>query len=178
MQLEMKSRCERCGKNLLPTQEAFICSYECTFCSSCAAHAKGSCSHCGGELVRRPRRVVPSLDQEIRETEPLTSERRWLIWLVSFGVWAVIAVLGTVTITGFYRSNGRGIGFVDTLGLECSQILPYPPLTPFVFAFATRYPIPRHNWIRQPILYLLGVQLFSLPPVNLREITHYGYSVP
>ena len=35
---------------------ARICSYECTFCASCADTMAGVCPNCGGELVRRPKR--------------------------------------------------------------------------------------------------------------------------
>ena len=37
---------------------AFICSYECTFCATCANALNGICPNCHGELVRRPRRDV------------------------------------------------------------------------------------------------------------------------
>lgn len=60
MALEMKARCEKCGEALAPEAEAFICSYECTFCSECAARMGHSCQNCGGELVLRPRRKRPS----------------------------------------------------------------------------------------------------------------------
>jgi hypothetical protein len=33
---------------------AYICSYECTFCSNCGTHMHFVCPNCGGELVRRP----------------------------------------------------------------------------------------------------------------------------
>jgi hypothetical protein len=56
MALEMRSVCERCGGALAQGGEAFICSYECTFCSACAGEMKSVCSNCGGELVERPRR--------------------------------------------------------------------------------------------------------------------------
>jgi len=36
---------------------ARICSYECTFCASCAAEMNDACPNCGGELVTRPRRA-------------------------------------------------------------------------------------------------------------------------
>src|SRR5688572_1791621 len=36
MGLEMKSTCERCQAALAHGDEAFICSYECTFCPSCS----------------------------------------------------------------------------------------------------------------------------------------------
>jgi hypothetical protein len=59
MALLMKSECERCNAPLpLDTAQARICSYECTFCASCADGALGGgCPNCGGELQPRPRRV-------------------------------------------------------------------------------------------------------------------------
>jgi hypothetical protein len=56
MALRMKSACERCTESLPEQAEAFICSYECTFCSDCAVRMSLRCPNCGGELVRRPRR--------------------------------------------------------------------------------------------------------------------------
>lgn len=54
MALEMKTACERCGTSLLPEGEAWICSYECSFCAACAEHMSQRCPNCGGELVKRP----------------------------------------------------------------------------------------------------------------------------
>jgi len=56
MALEMRGRCERCGAALKPDDDAFICSYECTFCTACAGEMAQACPNCGGELVKRPRR--------------------------------------------------------------------------------------------------------------------------
>ena len=36
---------------------AYICSYESTFCATCANALNGVCPDCAGELVRRPRRM-------------------------------------------------------------------------------------------------------------------------
>ena len=58
MALELKQACEGCGAELAADGEAYICSYECTFCSGCAAELDGVCRNCGGELVPRPRRVA------------------------------------------------------------------------------------------------------------------------
>jgi hypothetical protein len=58
MALEMKADCEKCGANLAATAEAYICSYECTFCKTCATDMAHACPNCGGELVRRPKREV------------------------------------------------------------------------------------------------------------------------
>ncbi len=57
MALEMRSVCERCGSELTNDGAAFICSYECTFCESCASAMSHTCPNCGGELVGRPRRL-------------------------------------------------------------------------------------------------------------------------
>jgi hypothetical protein len=60
MALEMRNACEQCGVELPPDDgRARICSWECTFCSLCAAEAGHVCPNCGGELVPRPRRVAP-----------------------------------------------------------------------------------------------------------------------
>jgi hypothetical protein len=53
MSLEMRAECERCTAALTHEGVAFICSYECTFCTDAMDHI---CPNCGGELVRRPRR--------------------------------------------------------------------------------------------------------------------------
>ncbi|MGG1661175.1 DUF1272 domain-containing protein [Brevibacillus sp. NRS-1366] len=56
--LEMRDRCEKCQKQVEPNQEAYICSYECTFCKDCTNEMNATCPNCTGELVRRPRRKV------------------------------------------------------------------------------------------------------------------------
>ncbi|MGH9556105.1 MAG: DUF1272 domain-containing protein [Terriglobales bacterium] len=52
----MRTSCEKCGASLAPEGEALICSYECTFCATCAKAMNCVCPNCGGELVQRPRR--------------------------------------------------------------------------------------------------------------------------
>jgi hypothetical protein len=59
MSLEMRAECERCGTTLTDESPATICSYECTFCTSCAYEMDHFCPNCGGELVARPRRRPP-----------------------------------------------------------------------------------------------------------------------
>ena len=58
MALAMKPACERCGNGLAMDREVYICSYECTFCPTCAEALASHCPNCGGELVARPRRNV------------------------------------------------------------------------------------------------------------------------
>jgi hypothetical protein len=61
--LLLKPGCECCDKDLPPeSTEARICSFECTFCVSCAEGVLGGrCPNCGGELVARPRRPAGKL---------------------------------------------------------------------------------------------------------------------
>lgn len=61
--LELRPNCECCDKDLPPASEdARICSFECTFCISCAdSKLDGICPNCGGELVSRPRRPAGKL---------------------------------------------------------------------------------------------------------------------
>lgn len=54
--LAMKANCERCQAHLVSDSDAAICSFECTYCSSCAQALLGVCKNCGGELQKRPRR--------------------------------------------------------------------------------------------------------------------------
>jgi uncharacterized protein len=57
--LQMKPVCERCDLGLAMDGDAWICSFECTFCAPCAETMERRCPNCGGELVARPRRDVP-----------------------------------------------------------------------------------------------------------------------
>ena len=54
--LQMKAHCELCETSLPLGGEAFICSFECTFCAGCSAEMAGICPNCGGELCHRPKR--------------------------------------------------------------------------------------------------------------------------
>ena len=57
MALEMRESCERCESDLDWDVEAYICSYECTFCHDCASDMNHICPNCSGELLRRPQRT-------------------------------------------------------------------------------------------------------------------------
>lgn len=57
MALEMRERCEKCDRALGVDAEAFVCSYECTFCPDCTAAMSGVCPNCKGELLKRPKRA-------------------------------------------------------------------------------------------------------------------------
>ncbi|WP_345551700.1 DUF1272 domain-containing protein [Microbulbifer aestuariivivens] len=53
----MKSTCERCRAALTLSEQAYICSYECTFCPDCTEALSQRCPNCQGDLVLRPPRT-------------------------------------------------------------------------------------------------------------------------
>ena len=61
--LDLRPCCECCGADLAPdAADAFICSFECTFCRSCRdGPLNGRCPNCGGELQPRPARPTAAL---------------------------------------------------------------------------------------------------------------------
>ena len=62
MSLEMRAVCEKCNAGLPHESEAYICSFECTFCVSCAdGDLAGRCPNCGGVLQTRPTREAKLL---------------------------------------------------------------------------------------------------------------------
>ncbi|MFI7603526.1 DUF1272 domain-containing protein [Micromonospora sp. NPDC049366] len=54
----MKRQCERCDSPLPAGADAYICSYECTYCPRCTDEISARCPNCAGELARRPRRTT------------------------------------------------------------------------------------------------------------------------
>lgn len=69
--LQLRPNCECCDKDLpLDAADARICSFECTFCATCAdGTLAGKCPNCGGELVPRPRRPAAKLIDHPASTE-------------------------------------------------------------------------------------------------------------
>lgn len=61
--LELRPSCECCDIDLPgDSKDALICSFECTYCRTCAEQTlKGKCPNCGGELQPRPARVGEKL---------------------------------------------------------------------------------------------------------------------
>ena len=82
MMLKLHPNCESCDKDLPPESiEANICSYECTFCSSCVNNIlKNVCPNCGGGFVTRPirpkieHRAGVSLDKQPASTIRIHSQ--------------------------------------------------------------------------------------------------------
>ena len=61
--LEIRLNCENCDKPLPnESSEAFICSYECTFCKDCVELTlMNVCPNCGGGFEKRPSRPKDDL---------------------------------------------------------------------------------------------------------------------
>lgn len=61
--LEIRLSCENCGKLLSnESDEAMICSYECTFCKDCVDTILiNVCPNCGGGFEKRPTRPSKQL---------------------------------------------------------------------------------------------------------------------
>lgn len=81
MALELRPNCECCDRDLPPAAEAYICTFECTFCPDCTKHTfKHVCPNCGGNLVLRPIRPVaklannPPSNVRVRRAQPCASK--------------------------------------------------------------------------------------------------------
>lgn len=63
--LELKPICENCGQSLPnDSNEAMICSFECTFCKDCVQNILFNvCPNCGGGLEKRPSRPKALLEK-------------------------------------------------------------------------------------------------------------------
>lgn len=171
----MKTNCEACGLALPAEQTAYVCSYECTFCPVCTSNMHGICLHCGGELVRRPRRNAPLKEEATNGAAPGTV-RPWIIWVTSFGVWTFVALAYALTVHELYRSTSMSsTPFLSVLALQCSQVLIYIPLTPFVFNLASRFQLQRSNWARNSMILLAGGLVFTVIQVAVRGISPYAY---
>ena len=69
--LQLRPNCECCDRDLPPdSPDAVMCSFECTFCRTCAETVLGGrCPNCTGELVRRPIRPQEKLAKFPASTE-------------------------------------------------------------------------------------------------------------
>ena len=77
--LELRPICENCACELPPdSDEARICSYECTFCRLCVdAVLMNVCPNCGGGFVPRPVRPATARRSGVSlQHQRATSERK------------------------------------------------------------------------------------------------------
>lgn len=63
--LEIRPSCEHCNKPLPPdSNEAMICTFECTFCMACVEEVlQKVCPNCEGNLTKRPIRPSELLEK-------------------------------------------------------------------------------------------------------------------
>lgn len=63
--LEIKPSCENCNKSLpFDSEEAMICTFECTFCITCVEDVLLEvCPNCGGNFEKRSIRPKELLDK-------------------------------------------------------------------------------------------------------------------
>ncbi|GAA4271750.1 DUF1272 domain-containing protein [Aquimarina gracilis] len=71
--LEIRPTCENCNKALSnDSDDAMICSFECTFCKDCVDTVLNNvCPNCGGGFEKRPTRPVNCLTGNCVEKYPL-----------------------------------------------------------------------------------------------------------
>jgi uncharacterized protein len=56
-----KDKCEKCGKAVPREADALCCSFQCTFCPTCAAGYNHVCPNCSGELTARFADAAPQV---------------------------------------------------------------------------------------------------------------------
>jgi len=63
--LEIRPSCENCNKSLpYDSEEAMICTFECTFCATCVDQILLKiCPNCGGNFSKRPVRPTELLEK-------------------------------------------------------------------------------------------------------------------
>ena len=170
-QAAAKATCDSCEQALSAQTELYGCAFEYTFCPDCARKAQYICGHCGGELSRK--------DELGADGKSIAQRNQpWLIWVASFGIWSIAALAAGMTVYRLYRATRSPMALTSALGIQFCQILTYAPLTPFAFAFATRYPIRRNNWMIRSLLYLAGGLVFTVAHVALQSVTPFGFWDP
>lgn len=71
--LEIRPNCEHCNKDLPNiSSEAMICSFECTYCKTCALEIfENVCPTCAGNFVERPIRPSKMIEKYPAATKPI-----------------------------------------------------------------------------------------------------------
>ena len=81
--LELRPNCEWCDKDLpADAADAWICTYECTFCAGCVENVLFNvCPNCGGGFARRPIRPATEWRPGVcRDKQPAATTRVRLKW--------------------------------------------------------------------------------------------------
>lgn len=75
--LDLRPNCETCDCDL-PNGEAdaYICTFECTFCATCARDVhKGVCPNCGGNFTLRPVRPTALMEKYPQSTKRVLAKK-------------------------------------------------------------------------------------------------------
>jgi acetyltransferase len=134
MALELRPNCECCDRDLPPdSHDAFICTFECTFCAACAKDVlQLVCPNCGGELTRRPIRPQaklaknPASTVRVRRQDPCrapaaTPPRTPAAAASGPAIETVSSSAALMELTGFIAllqdavNGGASVGFVTPL---------------------------------------------------------------
>lgn len=77
--LEIRPVCENCGRDLPNnSDEAMICSFECTYCASCVTDVlQNVCPNCGGGFEKRPTRPTQCKTVNCVENFPLSGTKKY-----------------------------------------------------------------------------------------------------
>jgi hypothetical protein len=77
--LEIRPVCENCDKNLPnDSNDAMICTFECTFCTNCATTVlQNVCPNCGGGFEKRPTRPTQCITPDCLKNFPSNMEKRY-----------------------------------------------------------------------------------------------------
>ena len=128
----MKEACEKCRAPLAPDAEAYSCSYECTFCPACTAAIAGVCPNCGGELLRRPRRLPREATAAAAvDPDAVTAWHRGhlpellgirFVHATKDRVVAELAMRDELTTIGGRLHGGAIMAFADTVGATATAL--------------------------------------------------------
>lgn len=74
--LELRPNCETCDCDLPNGKvDAYICTFECTFCESCAKGVHSDvCPNCGGNFTLRPVRPAKLLQKYPQSTKRIVAK--------------------------------------------------------------------------------------------------------
>jgi hypothetical protein len=77
--LELRPICEHCGKNLPnDSNEAMICTFECTFCKDCVSSVlQNVCPNCGGGFEKRPTRPTQCITPDCLSNFPAKTDKKF-----------------------------------------------------------------------------------------------------
>lgn len=132
----------------------------------------GTCGNCGGELKERPRRKVLTTEAVATSRPTSASRQTWRIWALSFGLWAIIALITGFTTYQLDLYLDKRMSLSAELAVQLVNFSLYALLTPLIYWLSARYPIQQDNWVRRGAQYLAGAMVFNCVHVGLRSVLY------